>query len=89
MCVCAVPGGEPCPAAAVAIAKAEAGETEQREFSPDWPADTETHNYHQWQKWLWLCYVMIFYMEERGHKQRRKYLISDGHNGACLQRSEH
>lgn len=30
-----VPGGEPCPAAAVAIAKAEAGETEQREFSAD------------------------------------------------------
>lgn len=34
-CVC-VPGGELCPAAAVAIAKAEAGETGQREFSPDW-----------------------------------------------------
>lgn len=31
-----VPGGELCPAAAVAIAKAEAGETGQREFSPDW-----------------------------------------------------
>lgn len=30
-----VPGGELCPAAAVAIAKAEAGETGQREFSPD------------------------------------------------------
>ena len=38
MCVC-VPGVVPCPAAAVAIAKAEAGETEQREFSPDWTAD--------------------------------------------------
>lgn len=48
--VCAhvcVPGVVPCPAAAVAIAKAEAGETEQREFSPDWAADTQTHNYHQ------------------------------------------
>ena len=38
-----MPGGEPCPAAAVAIAKAEAGETEQREFSPDWTANTQTH----------------------------------------------
>ena len=36
-----IPGGEPCPAAAVAIAKAEAGETEQREFSPDWTADKQ------------------------------------------------
>lgn len=35
-----VPGGELCPAAAVAIAKAEAGETGQREFSPDWPDRT-------------------------------------------------
>lgn len=42
-----VPGGAPWPAAAVAIAKAEAGETEQREFSPDWTADAQTHNYHQ------------------------------------------
>lgn len=39
--VCA-PGGEPCPAAAVAIAKAEAGDTGQREFSPDWTTDTQT-----------------------------------------------
>lgn len=43
MCVCErAPGGEPCPAAAVAIAKAEAGDTEQREFSPDWTTDTQT-----------------------------------------------
>lgn len=35
-----VPGGELCPAAAVAIAKAEAGETGQREFSPDWTDGT-------------------------------------------------
>ncbi len=33
---CSVPGGLLCPAAAVAIANAEAGETEQREFSADW-----------------------------------------------------
>ena len=46
MCVCVLPGGEPWPAAAVAIAKAEAGETGQREFSPDWTANTQTHNYH-------------------------------------------
>lgn len=48
VCACAcVPGGETCPAAAVAMAKAEAGETEQRKFSPDWTEDTQTHNYHQ------------------------------------------
>jgi len=38
---CSVPGGLLCPAAAVAIANAEAGETEQREFSADW---TKTEN---------------------------------------------
>lgn len=46
-----VPGGVACPAAAVAMANAEAGETEQREFSPGWTADVQTYNYDQWQQY--------------------------------------
>lgn len=53
VCVC-VPGGVPCPAAAVAIAKAEAGETEQREFSPGWTAGAQAHNYHQRQQYYYI-----------------------------------
>lgn len=61
-----VPGGVPCPAAAVAIAKAEAGETEQREFSPDWTADTQTHNYHQDQQYCNHYYFVV--IQVRDHK---------------------